>query len=618
MTFTRHVPLASWRIMRIASLLLSAPLLAFPIGCGAEKVSRTPEHSDSTGDAAKPLFDLAAGSGQQGRSVSQPPAAATGLTGQGSTTRRGSGGDASEAYCPKFVDIAESVGLNFIHHTGARGKSLMVETLGGGCGVLDFDNDGVPDLVFSQGGDPTAGPDDADQPRPALFRGVDGQRLEDVSAAALPYTPFFYGQGIAVGDFDGDGFDDIYVTRVGGNLLLRNQGDGSFVDVTDQASVAGHLWSSSAAWADLTGNGLLDLYVCNYVDYDPKNPRPCLNEDGEPRICHPQSVDPVPDECYINLGDGTFAPEASLRGLTGSGSKALGVAVADFNLNGLPDIYVANDTTANFLFINQGEGRFREMAMLLGAAVDRAGAFQASMGLAIGDYDGDGLLDIYSTHFQGESNTLYHNQGDRGFQDVTGFLGLHELTLPRLGFGTVMQDFNQNGRQELFVTNGHIENYPGNSLHKQRPQLLSFDGHRFVDCSEQAGIFFKGHYVGRGVAMCDYNGDGAVELVVVHQDGPAALLRSQSPRGHWLKVEFRGRRSNRRGIGCRVEVRGDDKSWHQQLVAGSSYASSHQPALFFGLGTHDENLTVDVLWPSGQRQRLHDIAPNQSLVIVEP
>jgi hypothetical protein len=422
--------------------------------------------------------------------------------------------------------------LEHVYRNGEAGGSLMVEAIGGGVGWLDYDRDGLWDLYFNQGGDPAAA-DRTHQPFDRIFRRLPpsaGGRFVDVTAACRIYETG-YGQGVAVGDFDDDGFDDVYVTNVGANTLYRNLGDGTFVDSTAAAGVGDERWSSSAAWADLDGDGDLDLYVCNYVRYDPFHPMDCRNVKGEPRICHPRDVEHWPDECYENLGDGSFRPVAEAWGLFGPGNKALGVAVADFTNDGLPDIYVANDTTPNFLFVNEGKGadgemQFRESATLLGCAVDRNGMAQASMGLAVGDYDDNGWLDVYSTHFYDESNTLYRNLGASGFEDVTGLVGLHEPTLPRLGFGTAMADFNADGRQELLIANGHVENYPGSPLLKMKAQLFSFNGQRFKDCSTVAGPYFEEKLVGRGVALAGAM-LGAVGLLLVAFWGagtPAAWL----------------------------------------------------------------------------------------------
>ena len=535
----------------------------------------------------------------------------------------GKSGDDS-VVCPRFEDTSAARGLEHVYRNGEAGGSLMVEAIGGGVGWLDFDRDGLWDLYFNQGGDPAV-VDRTNQPFDRLFRRLPpsaGGRFIDVTAACQIHETG-YGQGVAVGDFDDDGFDDVYVTNVGANTLYRNLGDGTFLDSTAAAGVGDERWSSSAAWSDLDGDGDLDLYVCNYVRYDPFHPKDCRNVKGEPRICHPRDVEHWPDECYENLGDGSFRPVAAAWGLFGPGNKALGVAVADFTNDGLPDIYVANDTTPNFLFVNEGkradgEMQFRESATLLGCAVDRNGMAQASMGLAVGDYDDNGWLDVYSTHFYDESNTLYRNLGASGFEDVTGLVGLHEPTLPRLGFGTAMADFNADGRQDLIIANGHVENYPGNPLLKMKAQLFSFNGKRFKDCSSAAGPYFEEKLVGRGVALADSDGDGDLDVAIAHQNSPAVLLENRSDAGHWLTFQFIGERSNRRGIGARVTVTSGDRTWIRELCGGSSYASTHQPLLAVGLGDRGGPCTVEVRWPSGATQRLEGTAVDQALVLREP
>ena len=530
--------------------------------------------------------------------------------------------------CPRFEDVHVERGLEHVYLNGERGESLMVEAIGGGAGWIDFDRDGQWDLYANQGGDPAV-KDRSGEPIDRLFRrlptapnGPIGGFVDVTAACGIVERG--YGQGVAVGDFDDDGFDDIYVTNVGANSLFRNLGDGKFIEETERAGVGDERWSSSAAWADLDLDGDLDLYVCNYVKYDPLDPMDCRNGKGQPRICHPRDVEHWPDECYENLGDGRFRPVAKQWGLEGPGNKALGVAIADFSNDGRPDIYVANDTTANFLFVGGapatagGDPVFTESAVLLGCAVDRNGMAQASMGLAVGDYDANGWLDVYSTHFYDESNTLYRNLGATGFEDVTGIVGLHEPTLARLGFGTVMADFNQDGWPELFVANGHVENYPGNPLLKMKAQLFAFNGSRFQDCSSAAGPSFDTKVVGRGVAAADYDADGDLDLVVVHQNTPAALLENRSARGHWLSFEAIGRRSNRRGIGCRVTVKAGNREWMQEIAGGTSYASTHQPLLVFGLGEASGPCTVEIRWPLGATQRLEDVAVDQALVLREP
>ncbi len=517
-----------------------------------------------------------------------------------------------------FVDVAQDTGLDFVYRNGEQGESLMVESTGGGVGVLDFDCDGRADIFFNQGGDPQK-PHAGNSPV-ALFR-----RLPDATwvniAADAGLGDYGYGQGIAIGDYNADGFEDVYLTNVGANVMLRNQGDGTFVDATGETGTAGagtgSRWSSSAAFSDLSGDGLVDLFVCNYTDYDPLHPILCRNGKGENRICHPREMDALPNECFINHGDGTFSEQAGRLGLVGPGSKSLGVVIADFDVDGDPDVYVANDTTANFLFLNDGNRHFQERALLRGCAVSGDGLFQASMGLAIGDYDRNGFLDIYSTHYYDESNTLYRNLGPKGFQDVTARLGLHVPTLHVLAFGTVMHDFDLDGWQDLFVTNGHVENYVDNPIHRMPPQLFSFDGTRWIERSKEAGEFFSGEYVGRGVASLDFDDDGDLDVVVAHQNSPAALLRNDSDRGHYVKLRLIGRESPREGTGARVVVKADDLTLHQQQYGGGSFASTYQPILVFGLGDQAGPCDVEVYWPSGKTSQLHNVSVDEERVIVE-
>lgn len=516
---------------------------------------------------------------------------------------------------PRFRDVHREVCLEHTYENGARGRALLMETTGGGVGWLDYDADGRWDLYLNQAGDATAAAGSV-QPLDRLFRQLSDGTFEDVTQYAGIVEPR-YSQGVAIGDFDNDGFDDIYVTNLGRNTLLHNQGDGTFQDVTGPAGVGDERWSTSAAWADLDLDGDLDLYVCNYCVYDPHDPLECRSEEGEPRICHPNNVPAWPDECYFNLGDGTFSAETASRGLARGLGRALGVAVADFNNDGWPDIFVTNDTTENFYFVNRGDGHFEESALRLGNATDANGNLMADMGVAVYDLDGDGWLDLYVTHFHMEADSLYRNYGPRGMRDESRIQGLVPLTMDRLAFGAVMADFNQDGLPEVFTACGHIENSPGFPLHRMPPQLLLFDGQRWHDRSRQAGAYFAGKYVGRGVAACDYDDDGDWDLAVAHENDPAALLRNESERGHWLKFLFRGRESNRRGIGTRVTIRCGELTRVQELCGGTSYAATHQPALIFGLGPLAGPWEVTVRWPSGKMQTLADAAVNQTLVLDE-
>jgi hypothetical protein len=518
-------------------------------------------------------------------------------------------------YTGRFRDVHQEVHLEHVYENGERGRVLLMETTGGGAGWLDYDADGNWDLYLNQAGDATADAGSV-QPLDSLFRNLGDGTFQDVTAYAGIVEPR-YSQGVAVGDFDNDGFDDVYVTNLGRNTLLHNQGDGTFVDVTEQANVGDERWSTSAAWADLDLDGDLDLYVCNYCVYDPYNPLLSRSGKGEPRIVHPGSVPAWPDECYFNLGDGTFSAETSSRGLSDVVGRGLGVAVADFNNDGWPDIFVTNDTTANFYFVNQGHGQFEESATILGCATDANGNQMANMGVAVNDLDGNGFLDLYVTHFHMQADSLYLNYGPGGFRDESSITGLVPLTMDRLSFGVVMADFNQDRSLEVFTACGHIENSPGFPLYRMSPQLFAFDGRRWHNGSPEAGEYFRGKYVGRAVAACDYDEDGDWDLAVVHENDPAALLRNESERGHWLKCFLRGQESNRRGIGSRVTVRRGDVTQTQELCGGTSYAATHQPALIFGLGEEHGPWEVTVRWPSGRTQTLQEVACDQTLVLEE-
>jgi hypothetical protein len=361
------------------------------------------------------------------------------------------------------------------------------------------------------------------------------------------------------------------------------------------------------------------LYVCNYCDYDPEHPMPCADGQGIPSICHPKDVAPVPDECYRNLGDGQFEPCAQSLGLFGSGNRALGVVIADFNNDQWPDIYVANDTTANFLFLNEDGHNFREVASLLGCAVNVQGSPQASMGIGCGDYDGNGLLDLYLTHFTNEWNTLYTNLGEQGFYDITAIAGLVVPTMNRLAFGTIMNDLNQDGTMEIFVANGHINpQEAGGSGYPMKPQFFSYNGNTWDDVGNSSGEYFHRPVVGRGVATADYNNDGRLDLCVVHHDCPAVLLRNECHEGSWLQVQLVGIQSSRNAIGTRIYATAGGTTQMQELMGGTSYCSAMQYHLNFGFSEPTASCSLRVEWADGETSLLDNVPLNQAIVLREP
>ena len=575
-------------------------------GCNGSGV--TSSGGSVAGAAAESPFGARIGLGG-----ASPPAS---QAGRHSAAAAPAGKDAPAGHpVPRFQDVHRQAGLHHVYLNGERGRCLLFETTGGGAGWLDYDGDGLWDLYLNQGGDATAGPE-APQPSDRLFRNRGDGTFEDVTEQA-GIREFGYSQGVAIGDYDNDGYDDIYVTNLGRNTLWHNRGDGTFAEVTEVAGVGDNRWSTSAAWADLDGDGLLDLYVANYCVDDPHRPMECKSRKGTPSVCHPGNVPAWPDEVYFNRGDGSFSAEFSRRGFADPDGRGLGVAVADFNNDGLADVFVSNDTTANYLFINQGGGRFEDQALLLGCATDAAGSTMANMGIAVYDFDHNGWLDVYVTHFRDEADALYRNYGPGGFQDESALAGIRSLTMEHLSFGVVMADFNQDGLPELICASGHIENAPDYPYYRMTPLFFVYDGQRWHECGAQVSDYFGRKYVGRAVATADYDEDGDLDLVVVHENDPAALLRNDSARGHWLKFRFLGRQSNRRGIGARVVVRAGQRQYMQELCGGTSYAATHQPALVFGLGAWKGPCEVTVRWPSGRVQQFETPKVDQAWVLDE-
>jgi hypothetical protein len=523
----------------------------------------------------------------------------------------------SQTTCARFVDVAAGMGLDFRYENGDSPAKLMTQATGGGVGWFDYDRDGWPDLLFVQGGSPLSA-DRAGNPLDRLYRNVAGSRLVECTVPS-GFLESGFSQGVAVGDFDNDGFDDVYVTNVGLDTFYWNLGDGTFQDQTAAAGLISPLWGSSAAWGDLDQDGDLDLYVCNYVDYDPDHPITCYGNDGLPGVCHPDEVQPAPDQLFVNQGDGTFKGILAEAGLDQPGSKSLGVVIADLNGDRIVDIYVANDTTANHLFINEGALQFRETGVLAGCAASGEGLYQASMGVALGDYNRDGNPDLFCTHFTSDYDTLYQGLGGGMFADVTKSVGLFTPSLATLGFGTIMADFDCNGRDEIFIANGHIDDsfqVTGDRF-RMPAQLFAWTGSAWADLSREAGPYFEREVLGRGVATADFDRDGDLDLAVSHQLDTASVLRNDRESGHWFRLRLLGTVSNRRGVGAQIRVTQADTVLYGQLPGGTSYCSSHEPAVFFGLGESDAELSVEVYWPSGKTSRVDSVTVDQEFVLRE-
>jgi enediyne biosynthesis protein E4 len=524
---------------------------------------------------------------------------------------------------PLFREIAEEVSLKFHHFTGATGEFLMPEIMGAGVALFDYDNDGDLDVYLVQGTtlDPAQDPRHAKFPPPPgwkpgnrLFRNLLSEtgKLQFVDVTEKAGVGHIgYGMGVAVGDYDNDGFQDLYVTNFGRNVLYHNNGDGTFTDVTAKAGVDDPRWSTSAAWVDFDRDGRLDLFVANYLDFNVKGNKKCYASTGERDYCTPKMYQPVPARLFRNRGDGTFQDVTEAAGIGAAVGPGLGVVCADFNGDGWPDIYVANDGAAAHLWINQRNGTFKESSLLSGTAYNGEGAPQAGMGVAAGDFDNDGDEDILKTNLTNEGCNLYVNDGRGNFYDASAELGLLLPTFPYTGFGTEWFDYDNDGRLDLFIANGavnRIESLRGSPYPFNQPKQLFHnegEGMKFREMTGVAGPAFALSEVGRGAAFGDINNDGAVDIVVANNNGPARLLLNQTRslnRNHWLLVRLEAANGNRFGIGARIEVRQRGRKLIRRVHTDSSYLSANDVRVHFGLGEDASIENLIVYWPNGEAE----------------
>ena len=519
----------------------------------------------------------------------------------------------------QFVDVTAEAGIVFKHINGATDRKFYLETMGSGATFLDYDNDGDLDLYIVNGA-PLPGFATTDLPTNILYQNDGNRRFSDVTAAA-GVGDTSYGMGCVVADYDNDGDSDLYVTNFGENILYRNNGDGTFNDATAHAGVGnGEKWSSSSAFVDYDHDGNLDLYVVNYLDYDIAKDRDWHDPRGRRIYSNPQVYAGISDTLYRNNSDGTFTDVTRQTGVYNSGGKGLGVTCGDYDNDGRIDIYVANDTTPNFLYRNVGDGRFIDIAPFAGAAYNEHGVAEGGMGVDFGDYNNDSALDIFVTNFSNETNTLYHNTADGALIDFTNIAGLGEASFLKLAFGTKFFDANNDGALDLFVVNGHLYPTESDALeYAQTDQLFINAGEgTFVDLSEESGEYFLTKRVGRGAAFGDYDNDGDTDIFVVNLNQEGVLLRNEGGNNHnWLMIKTVGVKSNRDGIGARIEVITSSHIQMKEVQAGSSYLSGHDLRLLFGLGAETKAETVKIIWSSGAEQTLKDVEANQLLIIAE-
>ena len=520
---------------------------------------------------------------------------------------------------PLFLEAAVEAGLKFVHVNGANGQYYMAEQMGAGVALFDYDNDGDLDVFLVQGDrfDTPSGNEGPPAPTSRLFRNdmtrkaSGGSRLHFTDVTGQSGIQLrAQGMGVATGDYDGDGNIDLFITTFGPDTLYRNNGDGTFSDMTRSAGVSDDLWSTSAAFVDYDRDGYLDLFVANYVDFTVAGNKPCYDSVGARDYCSPRVYRPVPDRLYRNLGNGKFANVTEAAGISKADGAGLGVVAGDFNGDGWPDVYVANDATPNQLWINRRDGTFVNEGMISGSAVNVAGNPEGSMGIASGDYDQDGDEDLFITNIIGETFVLYENDGRAAFEDVRTRSGLARLTAAFTGFGTDWFDYDNDGWLDLFVTNGAV-----NIVEAQRGQPMPFrmrnqlfrntGAKRFEETSAAAGPAFARAEVGRGAAFGDIDEDGDIDVVVTNNNGPVWLLLNQAgPGNKSLFVRLVQPGPNRFAVGAWVGVeRAAGKTLWRRVKSDGSYLSASDYTLHFGLGATSKVDAVVVQWPDGQRER---------------
>jgi hypothetical protein len=500
--------------------------------------------------------------------------------------------------------------LPFVYQRGASGAKWPVEVTGGGLALIDFDGDGDLDLFFAQGG-PLPFGSKPSPPADVLLRNDGKGTFVDVSAE-VGLAPRGYGQGLAAADYDADGDVDVYVTRYGKNTLWRNEG-GRFVDATDEAGVGCELWSLGAAFLDFDGDGDLDLFVANYFDFDPADAPFARLPDGSPEYGPPETFAGQPDVLYRNDGSGHFEDVTGSAGVAGDG-RGMGVLAADLDGDGRIDILVANDAMPNAAWVNRGDGTFAESATALGLDLNGEGQPEANMGIAFEDLDGDALRDVFITHYVGEHDTLWRAlaapDGRRLYHDATFAAGLGQASRPLTGWGVAAADFDLDGRPDLLIANGHIRPEPNQRYDVANPPLLWHnrgDG-KFADVTAQAGEYFRTLHEGRGLAVGDLDADGDLDVVITHLDAPAVVLWNESPRrGHWLMLDLQGAGGNRDAIGATVRVEAGGKTFVSGVDGGGGYLSVNDRRLFFGLGEAERIDRVEVRWPSGRVETREDV-----------
>jgi hypothetical protein len=519
----------------------------------------------------------------------------------------------------EFVDITVASGITWGIKTLAPGTRYLIETMGGGGGFIDYNGDGLLDIYlvcYSQ----TPQADPQIKLKDVLYRNNGNGTFTDVTDS-VGITNRMVGMGLAVGDFNNDGWPDMYITGYGASKLYLNNGKGSFIDVTARAGVDNKRWGTSAAFFDYDNDGYLDLFVCNYLNFDPDGKVACDFFEGRP-YCYLNKFKGSPSVLYHNNRDGTFTDVSEKAGIAQHSGKGLGVIAFDYDNDGRMDIFEANDGVPNFLFHNNGDGTFSEVALEADCALDPNGAVRGGMGVDAEDLDGDGYQDIFVTNFSQQTNAFWHNNGNGTFDETTNELGLGKISYVMSGFGTRFFDYNNDGLVDLFVLNGHpfepINKVIPETTYAEPPFLFENTGKGFRDVAALHGAPLKKSYLGRGLAVGDIDNDGDSDLLLLNAGESPVLLRNDGGnRNHWLGVNLVGTKSNRDGIGAKVTIKVSGRERTKQLLGGTSYCTASDPRLLFGLGSNQKIDALSVRWPSGQLTNAKAVGIDHYITIKE-
>jgi len=530
---------------------------------------------------------------------------------------------AAEEQLPAFSAVTPAIsGISWRHVNGRSSEMYLPETTGAGCGFLDYDNDGWMDIYLVN-----SGACDFYTPNPplrnALYRNNRDGTFTDVTEKA-GVAGGGYGQGVAVGDYDGDGFPDIYLTQYGRSILYHNNGDGTFSDVTAKAGVAAPGWSSSAVWFDYDNDGRLDLFVCRFVDFSKEKNKWCGNRDTNQRwYCIPKVYDPTPCWLFHNNGDGTFTDVSKESGIAKSLAKAWGVVACDINNDGWMDLFVANDTVENFLFVNH-KGKFEEVGLVAGVGYSAYGRARSGMGVDAADYDQDGWTDLFVANVDQEMFSLYHNNKNETFSDAAITTGIGSTTKLMSGWGLKFFDYDNDGELDLLLCNGHpddkIDGRVAGVKYLEPMLLFHNTGKGLANVSTESGPIFSKPIAGRGMAIGDFDNDGAIDvLVAVNNDAPILLKNNAAQQNHWLGLNLVGKKANRDAIGARITWQAGDLKRSRTKVGGGSYLSAHDPRVVLGLGKKEKIDWLEVKWPlpGGSTQRFTDLPIDRYITIIE-